>query len=146
MNILLSEVAGAGRWSQFNLKLDWVTPFFNVPSDSPSTINLCELDKNGKIISTYATETISKPNSSNWAFEIPGASDLHYPSGDLRPIIAIGQLGGGNFSFDLIMPHEQRYDAVHKFLVANTQTTDRELERCILPRASYVSIASNLSV
>ena len=136
MSVLISEVAGAGRWSQFNLKLDWVPIMFGGAASAVSQIALCSLDAKGNVTAAYNQNAMYKPNSRNWAFEIPGASDLAFPGKQNRPILVVSQGGGNQYPFELIMPNDTRYNAVVAFLTAHRQTKTHHLARCIVPRAS----------
>jgi hypothetical protein len=136
MNILISEVAGQGRWTQFNLKLGWVQPFFGSPAPVMTQVHLCELSGSGAITSAHSLPAIYKPNSSNWAFEIPGAHGLKYPGKLHRPILVIAQRASGTYPFELLMPGDGRYAGVSRFLAANRQTPKRHLARAIVPRTA----------
>ncbi|MGQ2904691.1 MAG: hypothetical protein ACT6RL_08255 [Neoaquamicrobium sediminum] len=136
MSVLISEVAGAGRWSQFNLKLDWVPIMFGGAASTVSQITLCSLDANGNVTDTYNQNAMYKPNSKNWAFEIPGASDLAFPGKQNRPILVVSQAINNHYPFELLMPNDTRYNSVAAFLAANRQTKAHHLARCIVPRAN----------
>jgi hypothetical protein len=136
LDVLISEVAGPGRWCQFNLKLGWVPVFFGTPLDAPYTVPLTQVDAGGNVTAHCNTQAIYKPNSSNWGFEIPGASDLTFPGILNRPIIIIAQTLAGHFPFELVMPGEAPYAAVSAFLQAERQTTAPELARCIVNRGA----------
>lgn len=136
MNVLISEVAGPGRWSQFNLRLDWIPTFFGASADQAKTVPLCTLDAHGNILSQCTQTAMYKPNSRNWAFEIPGASELDYPGKAHRPILVIAQSNLGYYPFELVMPTENPYIAVASFLVANRQTPANHLARCIVARGT----------
>lgn len=134
MHVLISEVAGAGRWSQFNLKLDWVPQFFGQNAASTTTVQLCRLGSNGAVTEKLIQTSIYKPASKNWAFEIPGAADLTYPGKIQRPILVISQNSDGWFPFELVMPTEMPYQALADFLSQNRQTPARQLSRCMVAR------------
>lgn len=136
MNVLISEVAGRGRWTQFNLKLGWVQPFFGKPAPAMTLVHLCELNNAGIATGTYSQPAIYKPNSSNWAFEIPGAHGLKYPGKANRPILIVAQRPQGPYSFELIMPTDSRYSAVAAFLASNRQTPKNHLSRAIVQRTA----------
>ncbi|WP_434723663.1 hypothetical protein [Mesorhizobium sp. RIZ17] len=137
MDVLISEVAGRGRWTQFNLKLTWVQPFFGSPPAAMTLVRLCELNAAGVSVQNYNQPAVFKPNSRNWAFEIPGAHGLKYPvNKQTRPLLVIAQRPGGRSSFELLMPNDGRYPAVAAFLAAHRQTPLVHLSRTIVPRAS----------
>ncbi|MBO6900647.1 MAG: hypothetical protein JJ864_04805 [Rhizobiaceae bacterium] len=135
MNVLISEVAGPARWGQFNLKLAWVPTFFGASLGAVHSIHLAQIDANGNFLANHHMPEIYKPNSSNWAFEIPGASALTFPGKHKRPILILSQTAAGYYPFELVMPSETPYNAVAAFLAANRQTPLREMARCIVDRS-----------
>lgn len=134
MDVLISEVAGPARWGQFNLKLGWVPMFFGAPLGAVHNIHLVQIDGTGSILFTHHMPEIYKTNSKNWAFEIPGASDLTFPGKKKRPILILAQTAAGHYPFELVMPNEAPYSAVRSFLDNHRQTPGRELARCIVNR------------
>ena len=146
MDVLISEVAGEGRWSQFNLKLDWVKMFFGSPPEELNMVSLCSLNSNGNIGSKYDQRAIFKQNSRNWAFEIPDANELDYPGIQERPILALSQRLDNLFSFELLMPADQAYESVSDFLKKNRSTPERELSRVITTRQALGANLCGLNI
>lgn len=136
MSVLISEVAGAGRWSQFNLKLNWVPAFFGQAAENIDTVQLCSLNGAGQVTYQYTQHAMYKPASSNWAFEIPGAAELAFPGKNNRPILVLSQRPDGQIPFELVMPGDAPYAAVSAFLAANRQTPASHLARCIVDDAT----------
>lgn len=136
MKVLISEVAGEGRWSQFNLKLKWVEPFFGASPENLQVVPLCDLDASGNIATEYNQAAIYKSRSRNWAFEIPEANALGFSGVDRRPILAMSQRVDGFFSFELLMPNDAAYSGVSDFLNQNRETPGRHLARTIVDRSA----------
>jgi hypothetical protein len=134
MQVLISEVAVPARWGQFNLKLAWVPIFFGSPLGAVHSIHLTQLDANGNILTNNHMPEIYKANSSNWAFEIPGASDLAFPGKQTRPILIVAQAAAGYYPYELVMPTEAPYPTVRDFLYNHRQTPVHQMARCILDR------------
>lgn len=130
MKILLSQVAGEGRWTQFNVPLSYVTDFFRVPGFQNAELTFGHNDAGGQPTETQSVSAIYKEASSNWAFEIPGAAGLDFDA-ENRPILAVSDEHYPVFVFDLIMPTEARYEAIAVYLNNNRQTPVGQLARLI---------------
>ncbi len=133
--ILVSQVAGQGRWSQFNLPLAMVTSFFGDEPEIVNEVSLRTRHSNGSYSHPEVAHAMYKPASSNWAFEIPGANGLPFDDQN-RPILAMADLSDGTYSYDLITSVEGRHADIQAHLLANRQTPGGHLARMIVSRGS----------
>ena len=130
MTIMLSEIAGEGRWTQFNVPLDWVTEFFRLSELENAELSFANLSTENKLVNLADVHAIYKPNSSNWAFEIPGAAGIEFDA-ENRPILAISDQQYPTFVFDLILSTESRYSVIADFLNQNRSTPENQLARML---------------
>jgi hypothetical protein len=123
-DVLIREVGGEGRWSQFSVVLENVQEYFGTQPDVPYTISLRHVTSAGRLEAEEHPAWISK-GSGNWAFDLQAATNLQYPDKDNRPIAVLLRTGGGlntgsgSFVYMLLMPGDPGYDLLSDYLAAN---------------------------
>lgn len=121
--VLVSEIAGPGRWSQANFPKKIFDEFFG-----GGQIELFHLDGYGTVSHEIATPITKQ--SSNYCYELGAASGLAYPNpGGGRPIGVFVRLDGNQFQYRLMMPSAPDYAMLDGFLTSNWTPTPGRLRR-----------------
>lgn len=139
---LISEVAGAGRWRQFNATFDIVREFFGTEPEAPYEIRLRHITSTGTLQGEERPAVIYKA-SRNWAFEINAARDLEYPDKKNRPIVVFLKCKSGVFLYRLLMPESHDYDLLAEYIAKNFQGPANQLRRILLTAAELKSVWPN---
>lgn len=116
MSVLITEIGGAGRWQQASITFPFVKSFFGGDPQDVDHVKLYKIGQNGQTLSTHDQHALYKPNSSNWAFELPDVEGVPYPGIDNRPIAIFRQWDGGGYGYELLMPSDIAYPAVAQLL------------------------------
>jgi hypothetical protein len=141
-DVLISEVAGPGRWGQFNAPFDIVRDYFRTTPRAKYDLRLQHVNSAGNAQREERPAVIYKANSRNWAFEIGAAQSLKFPGKTKRPIaVFVRQPGKGNdFLYRLLLPGDSGYDQVAKYLAVYGRRPANQLRREILTIAELKSL------
>lgn len=139
---LISEVAGAGRWGQFNATFDLVRDFFRTEPKKPYEIRLRHVTSTGTLQGEEKPAVIYKV-SRNWAFEIKAANDFKYPEKRNRPIVVFLKRKSGIFLYRLLMPGDSDYHSIASYLARTFRGPANRLRRTILTAAELRSVWPN---
>jgi Protein of unknown function (DUF2442) len=138
-DVLISEVAGPGRWGQFSATFDIVRSFFETEPTEPYEIRLRHVTSTGTLEGPERPVVLYK-RSRNWAFEIRAAGDLAYPGKGRRPIVTFLRSGPGTFLYHLLMPGDANHDLMDKYLSKNFSGPSNRLRRVMLSAAELKSV------
>lgn len=116
MSILITEIGGAGRWQQASITFPFVKSFFGGEPQDVTAVVLHKIDANGQVAKSHNQHAMYKPNSSNWAFELPDLEGVAYPGTENRPIAIFRQWIGGGYGYELLMPDDAPYPQVAQLL------------------------------
>lgn len=138
-DVLISEVAGPGRWGQFSVTFDVVRKFFETEPDEPYQIRIRHVTSSGTLQAEERPAVIFK-RSKNWAFEIGAASEIGYPGTSKRPIVVFLKTKSGAFLYRLLMPGDRAYVLITNYLLKNFRGPANRLRRVVLSAAELKSI------
>lgn len=129
-DVLIAQVGGPGRWKQVNFPISMFVNYFGATAgDNSYNIRIRHIE-NHRILDEIETRQAVTVASQNYRFEIGAASGLTYPSSD-RPIVVFIKVGSNDFIYKLVMPTNNNYNEISKYLNDNYNGPGRNLQRII---------------
>lgn len=123
---LIAEIPRSGdRWNQVNFDLESYTEFFGAEVGTQRRISLYLVGADG-LIGRLENRPSVQVKSSNFRFELEGARGVPYPVSG-RPIGVFIKLASGEFIYQLLLPGNDGYEAIHSLLPESGGRTVRRV-------------------
>ena len=140
-SVLISELAGPGRWGQAAFPEWFIHNFFEVLPDTDDVLRLWPITQEDGVGAEEEARCGFKAGSRNWYYELGLASVIgEYPPQPHKPIGVFHHVDYQACRYTILMPDDVSYPHVARFLAENFDRLDNfrnrnenELSRTIVP-------------
>ena len=128
--VLIAELTGPGRWGQAAFPEWFIHNFFEVLPDTDDVLRLWPITQAGGIGAGEEARCGLKEGSRNWYYELGLAAVIGpYPLGRYKPIGVFHRADYQACHYTILMPDDESYQRVARFLAANFDRLDDRRNR-----------------